>query len=38
MKKDYDFSKLKEVRNPDASKKKTLGINLIAAGGTSLMN
>jgi len=28
MKKEYDFSKLKKVRNPYASKKKAVGINL----------
>jgi predicted DNA binding CopG/RHH family protein len=28
MKKEYDFSKLKEVRNPYASEKKAGGINL----------
>ena len=28
MKKEYDFSKLKEVKNPYASKKKPVGINL----------
>jgi predicted DNA binding CopG/RHH family protein len=28
MKKQYDFSKLKEVKNPYAGKKKAIGINL----------
>ncbi len=28
MKKDYDFSKLKAVKNPYVSKKKAVGINL----------
>jgi predicted DNA binding CopG/RHH family protein len=28
MKKEYDFSKLKERRNPYAGKKKAVGINL----------
>jgi predicted DNA binding CopG/RHH family protein len=28
MKKQYDFSKLKEVKNPYAGKKKAVGINL----------
>ena len=28
MKKEYDFSKLKEVRNPYPGKKKAVGINL----------
>ena len=28
LKKEYDFSKLKEVKNPYASKKKAVGINL----------
>ena len=28
MKKEYDFPKLKEVRNPYGSKKKAVGINL----------
>jgi predicted DNA binding CopG/RHH family protein len=28
MKKEYDFSKLKEVTNPYAGKKKAVGINL----------
>ena len=28
MKKEYDFSKLKEVRNPYPGKKKAIGINL----------
>jgi predicted DNA binding CopG/RHH family protein len=28
MKKQYDFSKLKELKNPYASKKKAVGINL----------
>jgi predicted DNA binding CopG/RHH family protein len=28
MKKAYDFSKLKEIRNPYAAKKKAVGINL----------
>ncbi len=28
MKKEYDFSKLKGVKNPYASKKKAVGINL----------
>jgi predicted DNA binding CopG/RHH family protein len=28
MKKGYDFSKLKEVKNPYAGKKKAVGINL----------
>ena len=28
MKKEYDFSKLKKVKNPYASKKKAVGINL----------
>jgi predicted DNA binding CopG/RHH family protein len=28
MKKEYDFSKLKEVKNPYAGKKKAVGINL----------
>jgi predicted DNA binding CopG/RHH family protein len=31
MKKEYDFSKLKEVRNPYAGKKKAVGINLSPA-------
>lgn len=28
MKKEYDFSKMKEVKNPYAGKKKAVGINL----------
>jgi predicted DNA binding CopG/RHH family protein len=28
MKKEYDFSKLKEVKNPYLGKKKAIGINL----------
>jgi predicted DNA binding CopG/RHH family protein len=28
MKREYDFSKLKEVKNPYAGKKKAVGINL----------
>ena len=28
MKKEYDFSKMKAVRNPYAAKKKAVGINL----------
>ncbi len=28
MKKEYDFSKLKKIRNPYARKKKAVGINL----------
>ncbi len=28
MKKEYDFSKMKEVRNPYLGKKKAVGINL----------
>ena len=28
MKKEYDFSKLKEVRNPYPARKKAVGINL----------
>ncbi|HYL86564.1 MAG TPA: antitoxin [Candidatus Angelobacter sp.] len=28
MKKGYDFSKLKELKNPYAGKKKAIGINL----------
>ena len=28
MKKEYDFAKMKEVRNPYLSKKKAVGINL----------
>jgi predicted DNA binding CopG/RHH family protein len=28
MRKEYDFSKLKELKNPDARKKKVVGINL----------
>lgn len=28
MKKEYDFSKMKGVKNPYASKKKAVGINL----------
>jgi predicted DNA binding CopG/RHH family protein len=28
MKREYDFSKLKEVKNPYARKKKAVGINL----------
>jgi len=31
MKKEYDFSKLKEVKNPYAGKKKAVGINLSPA-------
>jgi len=30
MKKEYDFSKMKAVKNPYASKRKALGINLSA--------
>ncbi|MBI1820895.1 MAG: BrnA antitoxin family protein [Nitrospirae bacterium] len=30
MKKEYDFSKMKTVKNPYASKKKAIGINLSA--------
>jgi predicted DNA binding CopG/RHH family protein len=28
MRKEYDFSKMKEVKNPYAKKKKAVGINL----------
>ena len=28
MKKEYDFSKMKAIRNPYAAKKKAVGINL----------
>jgi len=28
MKKEYDFSKMKDIKNPYASKKKAVGINL----------
>jgi len=28
MKKEYDFSKMKAIKNPYASKKKAVGINL----------
>ena len=28
MKKEYDFSKLKELKNPYAGKKKAVGINV----------
>ena len=28
MRKEYDFSKLKELKNPYARKKKAVGINL----------
>jgi predicted DNA binding CopG/RHH family protein len=28
MKKEYDFSKMKELKNPHARKKKAVGINL----------
>lgn len=28
MKKEYDFSKMKQVKNPYAGKKKAVGINL----------
>jgi hypothetical protein len=28
MKKEYDFSKLKELKNPYAGKEKAVGINL----------
>ena len=28
MKKEYDFSKMREIKNPYASKKKAVGINL----------
>lgn len=28
MKKEYDFSKLKEIKNPYPAKKKAVGINL----------
>lgn len=28
MKKEYDFSKMKEIKNPFAGKKKAVGINL----------
>ncbi|HYU22616.1 MAG TPA: antitoxin, partial [Candidatus Dormibacteraeota bacterium] len=28
MRKEYDFSKLKELKNPYAKKKKAVGINL----------
>lgn len=28
MKKEYDFSKMKEVKNPYAGRKKAVGINL----------
>lgn len=28
MKKEYDFSKMKEIKNPYAGKKKAVGINL----------
>jgi predicted DNA binding CopG/RHH family protein len=31
MKKEYDFSKMKEVKNPYAGKKKAVGINLSPA-------
>lgn len=31
MKKEYNFSKLKEVKNPYPSKKKSVGINLSLA-------
>jgi predicted DNA binding CopG/RHH family protein len=31
MKKEYDFSKLKEVKNPYLAKKKAVGINLSPA-------
>lgn len=30
MKREYDFSKLKELKNPYARKKKAVGINLSA--------
>jgi len=32
MKKAYDFSKLKEIKNPYAGKKKAVGINLTTDG------
>ncbi|MBF0105656.1 MAG: antitoxin [Deltaproteobacteria bacterium] len=28
MKKEYDFSKMKEIKNPYVNKKKAIGINL----------
>ena len=28
MKKEYDFSKMKEIKNPYAGRKKAIGINL----------
>ena len=31
MKKEYDFSKMKEIRNPYAARKKAVGINLSPA-------
>lgn len=31
MKKEYDFSKMKEIKNPYAGKKKAVGINLSPA-------
>ncbi len=31
MKKEYDFSKMKEIKNPYANKKKAVGINLSPA-------
>ena len=32
MKKEYDFAKLKERKNPYAGKKKAVGINLSSEG------
>jgi len=32
MKKEYDFSKMKEVKNPYTSKKQAVGINLSSEG------
>ena len=29
MKKEYDFSKMKELKNPYVSKKQAVGINLL---------
>jgi predicted DNA binding CopG/RHH family protein len=31
MKKEYDFSKMREIKNPYAGKKKAVGINLSPA-------
>ena len=31
MKKEYDFSKMKEIKNPYVGKKKAVGINLSSA-------